>query len=376
MASLNQQKFVKKLLKKSADIKIDGNRPWDIKIYNNKIYDYLLTGDTLLLGEAYMDKKWDCDQIDEMIYRILVNNLTDKVEINSRVIAQYLKARVVNEARKSKAFQIGQTHYDIGNNLYEAMLDSNLVYTCGYWKTAKSLEQAQIEKMDLVCKKIGLQKNQKILDIGGGWGSFAKYAATKYKAKVINITVSKEQVALADQLCSGLPVKNRLQDYRDVNEKFDHIVSLGMFEHVGYKNYRKYFEVAEKNLNDNGIFLLHTIGNKESHVTSDAWAQKYIFPNSMLPSLNQITKAIEGLFLVEDIENFGAYYDKTLMYWYKNFIKNWPKLSKDPKYDERFFRMWKLYLLTSAASFRARQIQLWQIILSKKGVKGGYQSIR
>ena len=270
--------------------------------------------------------------------------------------------------------RIGEHHYDKGNDLYKAMLDKRLTYTCGYWKKAKTLDQAQEAKLDLVCKKLNLKPGQKILDIGCGWGSFAKYAAEKYKVKVVGITVSKEQIAFAKKLCKGLPIEIRLQDYRDIREKFDHIVSLGMFEHVGVKNYRKYMKVVHRCLKDDGLFLLHTIGRNKSLTTSDPWAEKYIFPNSMLPSIKQIGESIEELFVMEDWHNFGTDYDKTLMAWFTNFRKNWNKIKKN--YDERFYRMWKYYLLASAGLFRARKGQLWQIVLSKKGVPKGYNSIR
>ena len=253
------------------------------------------------------------------------------------------------------------------------MLDTRMVYTCGYWKDAQTLEEAQDAKLDLVCKKIGLKEGDKVLDIGGGWGSFSKFAAEKYGARVTAITISKEQQKLGQKVCEGLPVEIRLQDYRDVNEKFDHIVSLGMFEHVGYKNYRKYMEVAHKNLNDNGFFLLHTIGGNQSVVNTDAWIEKYIFPNSMLPSIKQIADSVEGLFVMEDWHNFGAYYDTTLMAWFENFHNSWPEISS--QYSDRFYRMWKYYLLSCAGSFRSRRNQLWQIVLHKEGVRGGYKRI-
>ncbi len=256
-----------------------------------------------------------------------------------------------------------------------------MVYTCGYWNPstssgqgAKTLDEAQEAKLDLVCRKLGLRSGQRILDIGCGWGSFAKFAAEKYGVSVIGVTISKEQVLLGQKLCEGLPVEILLKDYREIEGEFDHIVSLGMFEHVGYKNYRVYMEVAGKHLKKGGLFLLHTIGNNFSMRDGDAWVRKYIFPNGMLPSIKQISKNIEGLFVMEDWHNFGADYDKTLMAWQKNFEDNWDKIS--PQYSERFRRMWNYYLLSFAGSFRARNIQLWQIVLSKEGIPGGYKSIR
>ena len=283
-------------------------------------------------------------------------------------------ARVINMQSKHRAFEIGEKHYDLGNELFQNMMDKRMVYSCAYWNDAQTLDDAQDNKLDLICRKLGLQPGMKILDIGCGWGSYAKYAAEKYKVKVIGITVSKEQVDLGRILCAGLPVEIRLLDYRDLDDKFDHIVSVGMIEHVGYKNYRTYMEVVHRCLKDDGLFLLHTIGGNKSVTSVDPWMNKYIFPNGMLPSIKQLGSAIEGLFVMEDWHNFSADYDKTLIAWHKNLEENWDKIKSN--YEERFHRMWDYYLLSCAGSFRARRNQLWQIVLSKKGILGGYKSIR
>ena len=366
-----QRRIAQELLDK-AEIQINGTNPWDIQIFNSKFYRRVFSQGSLGLGESYMDGWWDCEKLDEFFCKALRSNLEKEIK-KKNILIEILKSRIFNPQSLSKAFQIGETHYDIGNDLYEAMLDSRMTYTCGYWKDAKNLEEAQEAKLELVCKKIGLKEGNRVLDIGCGWGSFAEYTAENYGVSVLGITVSKEQVKLARERCKGLDIKIELQDYREINEKFDHIVSLGMFEHVGIKNYRKYFEIARKNLEENGLFLLHTIGGNKSVISSDKWLSKYIFPNSMLPSIAQISKSFEGLFVMEDWHNFGADYDKTLMEWHKNFNNNWDKL-KD-KYDDRFKRMWDYYLLSCAGSFRARKNQLWQIVLSPKGVKGGYSRI-
>jgi cyclopropane-fatty-acyl-phospholipid synthase len=248
-------------------------------------------------------------------------------------------------------------------------------YSCAYWKDAASLDEAQENKLELICRKLYLRPGMRVLDIGCGWGAFGKYSAKKYNVEVVGITVSKEQVELGRKLCVNLPVEFRLIDYRDVNEKFDRIVSVGMIEHVGYKNYRTFFEVAHKCLKDDGLFLLQTVGNIKSEKTHNLWTNKYIFPNGMTPSVAQLGKAMENLFVMEDWNNFGIDYDKTLMAWFNNFVTNWDKIKN--KYSDRFFRMWKYFLLSSAGSFRSRRYdQLWQIVLSKYGILGGYQSVR
>lgn len=357
-----------------ADIVINGNRPWDLQVHNEKFYSRVLTHGSLGLGESYMDGWWDCPALDEFVYRILRARLADKVKKNWRLLGQLALSVLFNPQAPSRAFIIGERHYDIGNDLYLNMLDKRLVYTCGYWQEAANLDDAQEAKLDLVCRKIGLKAGQRVLDIGCGWGSFAKYAAEKYQAEVVGITVSKEQAELGRELCQGLPVEIRLADYREVREKFDHLVSLGMFEHVGYKNYRAYMEMARRCLKDDGLMLLQTFGGNKSLIRNEPWIEKYIFPNSLMPSIAQIGKALEDLLVMEDWHNFGAYYDKTLLAWWQNFDRNWDKLKA--KYGERFYRMWKFYLLALAGSFRARENQLWQIVLSKNGLPGGYRSLR
>jgi len=354
----------------STGVTVNGNDPWDINIKNENFYKRVLSQGSLGLGEAYMEKWWECEKLDEFFYKILRFDIETAIKRNWGLILDVLRSKIFNLQSKSRAFQVGERHYDIGNQLFRDMLDSRMVYSCAYWTDAASIDEAQEKKLDLICRKLGLKPGMKILDIGCGWGSFAQYAAQKYNVEVIGITVSEEQVDLGKKLCRGLPVEIKLQDYRIVNEKFDHIVSIGMFEHVGYKNYRKYMEVVHKCLKDDGLFLLHTIGGNNSKTAAEPWINKYIFPNGMLPSIQQIGRAVEGLFVMEDWHNFSADYDKTLMAWYHNFEQ------KKSNYDENFYRMWKYYLLSCAGAFRARNLQLWQIAFSKMGLPGGYNSIR
>ncbi|MDF1497285.1 MAG: cyclopropane fatty acyl phospholipid synthase [Patescibacteria group bacterium] len=357
-----------------SGIKINGPNPWDIKVHDNRFFTRVLTQGSLGFGESYMDGWWDCDQLDELIARIMRQNITGKLKPNVQLISSYLKNLVFNPQTKRRSRKVGKIHYDVGNDLFSRMLDKRMAYSCGYWANATSLDEAQEAKLDLICKKINLQPGQRILDIGCGWGSFAKFAAEKYGVRVVGITISKQQVKLGRKLCHGFPVEIRFQDYRDVNEQFDHIISVGMFEHVGYKNYRTFFKVAHRCLADDGLLLLHTIGTNISGVGTDPWISKYIFPNSMLPSALQIAKAHEGLMVMEDWHNFSADYDKTLMAWYRNFESSWEDIKN--QYDERFHRMWRFYLLACAGVFRARKNQLWQIVFSKNGIPGGYKSIR
>ena len=358
----------------SAGVKIDGISPWDIKIHDERFYNRVLAQRSLGLGEAYMDGWWDCEKLDEFFYRMQRSQIDNQVKPGMALLFEALFARVINLQSKGRAFQVGEKHYDLGNELFVNMLDKRMIYSCGYWKDAQTLDEAQANKLDLICRKLGLQPGMKILDIGCGWSGFSKYAAEKYQVKVVGITVSKEQVDWGKTFCEGLPIEIRLQDYREVDEKFDRIVSVGMIEHVGYKNYRTYMDVVNRCLNDEGLFLLHTIGGDKSVTSVDPWMNRYIFPNGMLPSIKQLGSAFEGVFVMEDWHNFSADYDKTLMAWYRNLTGNWDKIKAN--YNERFHRMWNYYLLSCAGAFRARRIQLWQVVVSKKGVIGGYKSIR
>ena len=353
----------------SADIQIAGARPWDIKIHNNEFYRRIFSEGSLALGEGYMDGWWDTESVDQFICKLLSFDIESNIK-PYKILALAVRAKFTNLQSIARAIQVGHSHYNLDRRLFEIMLDQRLTYTCGYWKDAEDLDSAQEAKLDLVCKKIHLREGQHVLDIGCGWGSFAKFAAQNYGARVTGITISDEQAEYAKRTCSNLPIEIRLQDYRLLNEKFDHIVSLGMFEHVGNKNYKNYFSIANKCLKNDGLFLLHTIGGLVTKSTPDPWIHKYIFPNGQLPSLVEITKACEGLFVIEDVHNFGAYYDKTLMTWFENFDAGWDKLKSN--YDERFYRMWKYYLQSCAGAFRARDIQLWQLVLSKNGVQGVY----
>ena len=357
-----------------AGITINGLQPWDLQVKDDRFYERVLRDGSLGLGESYMAGWIDSSQFDEFVHRILISGI-DKIKPNG--FKDYwigLQAIVQNLQSKKRSLEVGKKHYDIGNDLFRAMLDKRMSYSCAYWKNAKNLNEAQEAKLDLVCRKIGLKPGMKVLDIGCGWGSFAKFAAEKYQARVVGITISQRQLDLAKELCKGYPIELRFQDYRDVSENFDHIVSIGQMEHVGYKNYRQYMETVHRCLNDEGLFLLHTIGSNTSEFRGDPWLEKYIFPNGMLPSISQIAVASENLFVMEDWHNFGAYYDQTLMAWHHNFVKSWDFLRA--QYGTEFYRMWNYYLLSLAGLFRARRVQLWQIVFSKRGVKGGYNSVR
>lgn len=372
MPKKDARQVVQQLLE-TAGVQIDGGRPWDIRVRNPHFFERVLAGGSLSLGESYMDGWWDCPATDQFFDRILRARLDQEARISPEVLWSILRARLMNLQRRSKAFDIGRQHYDIGNRLFSVMLDQKMNYSCAYWNNAKSLDEAQACKLDLICRKLGLQSGMTVLDIGCGWGGFARHAAEAYGVTVIGITVSRRQAEYAETCCRGLPIRIELKDYRSLKESCDRIVSIGMFEHVGGKNHRTFMKVVHRCLKPDGLFLLHTIGGNTSVRSTDPWIDRYIFPNYHLPSAAQITSAAEGLFVFEDWHSFGPHYDTTLMAWHRNFTAGWPHIAD--AYDERFYRMWTYYLLCCAGSFRARINQLWQVVFSKTGVRGGYRRV-
>ena len=358
---------------RSVDVAVGGSRPWDIQVRDERFFDRVLRDGVLGLGESYMDEWWHVDRLDELFQHLAAIDKS-KVPIPLSMKWLYLKDRVVNRQRRSRAHRIADAHYNLGNDLFRAMLDARMTYSCAYWKDAATLDAAQEAKLDLICRKLDLLPGQTVLDIGCGWGSFVKYAAEKYDVCALGITVSKEQAALARELCAGLPIEIRVQDYRELTGTFDHVISIGMFEHVGRRNYRTFFDVVHDRLKDNGLFLLHTIGSNDTQRALDSFTEKYIFPDGSTPGIGDIGAASERLFVAEDWQNLGADYDPTLLAWFDNFDAAWPQLQ--PKYGDRFYRMWKFFLVSTAGSFRARRNNVWQIVFSKRGVPGGYHAPR
>ncbi len=362
MAQGKAEIFIRALLSE-AGITVNGDKPFDIQVHNNKYYQRILTEGALGLGESYMDSWWDCKALDQFFDRVTRADLESRLKGSWKLLWPILKSKLFNLQKSSRAYQVGEQHYDIGNNLFQVMLDKRMNYSCGYWKNANNLDEAQEAKLEMVCQKINLEPGMKVLDIGCGFGSFAGYAAEKYGARVTGITVSRQQYELGNEQYDNLPVELKLMDYRDIRGMYDRVISIGLMEHIGCKNYQTYMEVVNRTLKDDGIAFIQTIGGNVSTYACNPWTVKYIFPNSMLPSMTQLGNSMEGLFIMEDWHNIGPHYDKTLMAWYHNFEQAWVDLK--PHYGDRFFRMWKYYLLSCAGLFRSRDNQLWQIVMSK-----------
>jgi cyclopropane-fatty-acyl-phospholipid synthase len=359
-----------------AGIQFNGANAWDIQVHDSRLYGEILTKGSLGFGEAYMKNYWDCADLDLLFHRLLSANINEKIGsiVKLKFVGEVLRHRLFNLQNPQRAFEVALKHYDIDNDLFTKMLDSNMIYSCAYWAKAKNLEEAQLHKLDMICRKLELKKDEHLLDIGCGWGGLAHYAAKHYGVKVTGITVSQSQQKLAQEKCKGLPVDIQLVDYRELQGQFDKIVSVGMFEHVGPKNYETYFKKVYECLKPEGIFLLHTIGDYVTSYKTDAWIEKYIFPNGKLPSVSEISDAVENKFLIEDWHNFGPDYDTTLMAWWHNFDQAWPTLKQ--KYDDTFYRMWKYYLHSCAGYFRCKQGQLWQLVLTKRERSQTYRSFR
>jgi len=365
-------------LMEAAGLRPDGPADCDPRILDERFYGRVLREGSLGLGESYMDGWWTVRSLDGMLYRLMAHGVDERVH-GLHGWLDDLRAFLLNLQSGRRALAVGERHYDLGNDLFEAMLGKRLVYSCGYWREAADLDAAQEAKLDLACRKLRLRPGMRLLDIGCGWGEALKFAAERYGVSGVGVTISREQAEYARRLCAGLPVEIRLQDYHALDEPFDRILSIGMFEHVGAKNYRAYFEVVKRCLrgadaDGGGLFLLHSIGSNVSVRHTDPWIARYIFPNSMLPSARQVAEASEGLFVMEDWHNFGPDYDLTLQAWRANIEAAWERLP--PRYDERFRRMWRFYLAASMAAFRARRIQLWQVVFSPRGVPGGYVAPR
>jgi len=363
-----------------AGIKVDGSAPFDIEVLDQRFYQRVLKDHSLGLGEAYMDGWWSAQSVDSFICKALSARLDKRLKKNPSIAMQLLLARLMNMQTKLRSLQVADIHYNLDNELYSHMLGPTMSYTCAYWKGATTLEEAQDNKHDLVCRKLNLSSEDRVLELGCGWGGFAEFAAKNYGCKLVSVNISTEQIKYARERCKGLNVEFFECDYRDSDAynpqgiEFDKVVSIGMCEHVGHKNYDVLMNVVCNNLKNHGLFLLHTIGGNHFSTQCEPWTHKYIFPHGVLPSITGLASAMEEEFVMEDWHNFGVNYDRTLLAWHENFVKNWDKIKH--KYDDRFYRMWTYYLLSCAGMFRSRDAQLWQVVMSKHGLPGGYESVR
>lgn len=383
---MNEVSAVRDLCAK-ADVGIDGRRPWDIRVLDSRFYDCVIADGSLGLGEAYMRGYWEADDLFECFSHILsCHSVTGHKNHGWRTTLAFLRARLLNVQTILQTRNLADTHYNLNTELFEQMLGPSMAYSCAYWKDAANLDEAQFAKYDLVCRKLKLCAGERVLDMGCGWGGFARHAAENYGVEVVGVTVADEQADYARNLCSGLPVEFICSDYRELgwergNGRFDKAVSIGMIEHVGTRNYRTMHQVVEQALRPGGLFLLHSITSPISTEVGEPWLTTYIFPGGVLPSVSQLTASAEGLFLLQDMQNIGPYYTPTLRAWHDNFEAWWniaPPASKPSIWgsEEAFYRMWRYYLLGCAAEFKTGGSEVAQIVYSKGHLAGSFIASR
>lgn len=350
-----------------ADIEVNGARPCDIQVHDERFFRRVLKDGTLGFGESYMLGWWDCDDLEELCHRAIRSGTEHRVRPGIGTLIEVVFGMVLNLQSRSRSKVVAKRHYDLGNDFFGAMLDPAMQYSCAYFHGTADLATAQQLKMELICKKLGLQPGMRLLDIGCGWGGLARYAAQNHGCEVVGITISEQQKAYAERHCEGFPVEIRLQDYRDVDGEFDAICSVGMLEHVGSRNYDSYMDAACGCLREGGLFLCHTITANEARRRPDPWISRYIFMNSELPTAAQVLQAAEGYFVTEDMHNLGPYYVPTLRAWEAGFMKSREEFRIE--FGEQFVRMWRFYLLSCSGAFRARSLQVFQFLFSRGGIE-------
>ncbi len=357
----------------AAGIRIDGCAPTDMRVRDSRVYSWLSARGLRGLGEAYTNGWWEAADLDGLLQRVLqVHGDRDVRGIDEAAL--FIHSRLARLARPQRASVLGTHDEPPGLELLRSILGERMVPSCGYWKNAYNLAGAQEAKFDLVCRKLGLRPGMHVLDVGCGWGEALLFAAINYGVSGVGIALSQEEAEFARARCAGLPIEIRVQDYRLLDGRFDRCWSIGMFEHVGAKNYRACFQAMRKCLAPDGLMLLQSVVSNRSVNRLEPWMEKYIHPGSAIPTAMQIGEAYAGLFVMEDWQNFGADYDRTLMAWRANFERSWPALRE--KHDDRFYRMWRFYLSAAAATFRCRRHQLWQVVFSANGLPQAYAAVR
>jgi cyclopropane-fatty-acyl-phospholipid synthase len=361
----NPLRSVYNLLLERADVRLDGDRPWDPRIHDERVFRRVALDGSVGLGEAYVDGWWSTDDLEELARRLASARLERVTEWLPRGLAQNAAAIVSNQQTRGRARRVARQHYDFGNDLFAAFLGRYQCYSCGYFRDTDDLDVAQLQKLDLVCRKLDLRRGDRLLDVGGGWGELARHAAAEYGARVTSINISDEQMRFARERCRGLDVETVRCDYRDVRGSFDKVAAIAMFTHVGVRNYRTFMEAMRRVVAPEGTFLIEGVWGNVSTNRIDAWMDKHIFPGAMIPSGAQTFRAFEGIFVAEDVHNFGPDYVKTLRAWNARLRQAWPTLRA--RYDERVRKTFEYFFLTIAGFFRARALQHWHLVLTPPG---------
>ncbi|HEU4409554.1 MAG TPA: cyclopropane fatty acyl phospholipid synthase [Polyangiaceae bacterium] len=363
---MNVSKLVVDSLFAAADLRTDGRRPWDARVLDGAFYGRVLRRGSLGLGEAYMDGQWACDDLEEFAYRAVRGGLERGSKAVHGALAGAL-GRLGNQQTRRRSRRVAERHYDLGNDLFGAFLGRYKNYSCGYFEGTDDLDVAQRKKLDLVCRKLGLGPGDRLLDVGGGFGELARHAAESYGCRVTSINISDEQIGFARELCRGLPVEVVKCDYRDVAGRYDKIAVVAMLTHVGHKNYRRFMRVMRRCLAPGGAMLIESVGGNVSLARCEPWTDRYVFPGGVVPSIAQLGRAFEGLFVLEDLHNFAPSYVATLRAWHRNLRAAWPRLAASGRYAERTRRMFEYFFLTVAGAFRARGLQHWHLVLTPAG---------
>ncbi len=350
-----------------ADISINGICSHDIRVHDDRFYQNVLLKGSMGLGEDYMDGGWDCEDLEEMFFRLINSGLEGRTRGLPVNFLPNLFAQLKNQQTRNKSLRVAERHYNMGNDLFFSFLGKYKNYSCGYFNgTTKSLDIAQEQKMDLICRKLSLSSGDRLLDVGGGWGEIARFAADNYGCHVTSINISDEQIAYGREYCKDSSVDILKCDYRDLEGEYDKIIVIAMLTHVGHKNYRAFMEKIHSCLKDGGSALIETVGSDVARKHCEPWTNKYIFPGGLIPSISQLGEAIEGLFVIEDLHDFGPDYVKTLRLWNKNLQKGWPGQSEI--YSERTRRMFEYFFLSVAGAFRARSLHNWHLVLTKNAI--------
>jgi cyclopropane-fatty-acyl-phospholipid synthase len=358
MNSENAEARVRDLLAR-AGVAVDGGRPWDIRVANPAFYRRALDGGSLAVGEAYADGWWEAERLDEFFHRVFKAGLHERLAPSPWSGWRSLAGRLFGRR--------GRTHAPeaLGSDVFRAMLGRRMSGACAYWKDARALDDADEAALELACRKLELKAGMSVLDMGSGWGAFARYAAERHGVSVVGVDISQERVQLARELCKGLPVALRVQDYEEVRGRFDRVVSLGLMEHAGAGSCRAVMAAAARCLKADGVALIHTAARNRAAGPRERWPAAGVLLEDGAPALSRLAAAAEGLFVIEDVHNLGTHYAPTLLAWHENLARRWPGLSG--RYGDRLYRTLTFGLLSTAGRFRARQGQLYQIVMTRPG---------
>ncbi|MCM2304160.1 MAG: cyclopropane fatty acyl phospholipid synthase [Elusimicrobia bacterium] len=348
-----------------AGIAVGGGRPWDIRVADPEFYRRALTGGGPALGESYADGWWEADRLDEVFHRLFRAGLHERLAPGPWPGLRALAGRFRDFRASLRSHGSAGARSGPGGDVFQAMLGARMSFTCAYWKGARNLDEAVEGGMELVCRKLELKRGMSVLDLGCGWGAFARYAAERHGVSVTGVDIDAERVKLGRELCKGLPVALRVQDHKEVRGRFDRVVSIGLMENVALGDYRASMAAAAQCLKADGIALIHAVGRNDGALRVDPWLDRSLFPDGAAPTLARLAGAMEGHFVAEDVHNLGPHYDPTLLAWHDNLARRWPELRG--RYGDRAYRTLKVSLLCAAGGFRARRSQLFQIVMTRPG---------